>query len=516
MRLKRFSQRFVISAPDGNHTDGSGLWLEVRNSGKAKSWTFRYGGKRISPPGGSAQRVSVEHAEAFARRCRDQLARDEDPFARRAQAKQEEREAKITFRHCVTEFQAHKAAFEWGPQAQALGRTMTDNYLYPAACADFPVRDITTAHIEAILSPIWLSKPVIAKRVGFFLHGMFKWAKAKSWYVGDNPAVITRDSALSLVLGRQPPNAHREALAVEDVPRLIAHVRTPRYAKHERHGPEVCTVLEAMEATGHKTRQPITLAIRLGKIRGAYKPPGPRGVRAPYLIPVAELEKFIPLRKPVRELTHIPLHAYVLQFIIFTAVRSSMACNLRWDEVDEKKAIIDYRDHHKTGRYGGIYNVILTDKVAELINTMRSLQEREQIKSEYVFAHRYAENGVSTHLVGKPTNPNTTNTYLLRSLAQIGNIANMNASVHGFRTTFTTWACDQNGYPYELAKATLGHSVSSNKQVDASYFRNVKYLNQRKEMMTHWERYCLSLIDKPQQKKVIPIPLKRKGSSRNV
>ena len=37
--------------------DGSGLYLHVR--GKSKSWSFRYSGRRISPPGGSARHIEV-------------------------------------------------------------------------------------------------------------------------------------------------------------------------------------------------------------------------------------------------------------------------------------------------------------------------------------------------------------------------------------------------------------------------------------------------------------------------
>src|SRR5262249_50069597 len=151
---------------------------------------------------------------------------------------------------CVAEFCKHKTAHDWGPQAQALGRTMISNYLDPVPFAELPVREITTAHIETILRPIWLAKPVIAKRTAYFLHGMFRWLKAKGWYVGDNPAVVTKDSALNLVLGRQPPHGHREALAVDDVPKLVAHLRIPRYARTLRHDSDVCTVSEAMEATG--------------------------------------------------------------------------------------------------------------------------------------------------------------------------------------------------------------------------------------------------------------------------
>src|SRR5262249_34274509 len=159
MPIKRFSERFVITAKDGTYTDGSGLWLDVRNGGKAKSWAFRFGGKRISPPGGSARRISLEHAQAFVRQCRDQLARGEDPFTARVQAKQAESEAKITFKYCVAEYYKFKCGQDWGPQSQALGRTIIRNYLDPVPFAEMPVNDITTAHIETILKPHWLAKP---------------------------------------------------------------------------------------------------------------------------------------------------------------------------------------------------------------------------------------------------------------------------------------------------------------------------------------------------------------------
>jgi integrase len=504
MRIDRFSQRFVINAADGAYTDGSGLWLDVRNGGKSKSWAFRFGGKRISPPGGSAHKISVEQAQAFVRQCRDQLARGEDPFTARVQAKQAESEAKITFRYCVAEYYKQKCDQDWGAkQSHALGRTIVRNYLDPAPFADLPVRDITTAHIETILKPYWLKRPEIAKRTAHFLNGMFRWLKAKKWYVGENPAAVTRDSALRLVLGRQPRPAHREALPVEDVPKLVAHLRTPRYPRSLRHGPDVCTVREAMEATG-AGREGINRAIRLGKLPGAYKPPGQDWKQAPYLIPIAELKKLIPLRNPIREVAEISMHAYILQFVIFTVVRSDMACHLRWDDINEKRALIEYRDRHKSGHHSDRqYNVVITDGVAEILDAMRTRRQRERLDSEYVFVQGSAPMGINARL-NQPTGPSPVNAYLERALEWIGDTGNKNASVHGFRTTFPTWACDLNDYPYELVKATLGHAVGR-QQVDAAYFRNVKYLDQRRKMMAHWERHCLSFCDKPQQEKVVPL-----------
>ena len=204
------------------------------------------------------------------------------------------------------------------------------------------------------------------------------------------------------------------------------------------------------------------------------------------------------------------MHAYILQFVIFTVVRSDMACHLRWDDINEKRALIEYRDRHKSGHHSDRqYNVVITDGVAEILDAMRTRRQRERLDSEYVFVQGSAPMGINARL-NQPTGPSPVNAYLERALEWIGDTGNKNASVHGFRTTFPTWACDLNDYPYELVKATLGHAVGR-QQVDAAYFRNVKYLDQRRKMMAHWERHCLSFCDKPQQEKVVPLARRTEG-----
>jgi integrase len=500
----KFTQRFVNSAKDGTYTDGSGLYLIVRKSGRARSWSFRHRGKRISPPGGSAHNISVEQAQAFVRQCRDQLANGNDPFSRQAN---QASVRKLTFKECFTEFCAHKGKRDWGRQAKQLGRTIANNYVNASAHADLPVQDITDIpHMLSILEPTWNTKPVIAKRAGFTICAMFRWAKSTRRFLGENPAVITKDSALGLALGRQQRPGHRVPLNVDDVPKLIAFLRSPRYSRFLRHSSDVCTVSEAMEAIG-TGREPILRAIRQGKIRGAYKPlwKEKEWLQSPYLIPVKELKKLFPtLRYPIPELAHIPVHAWVLQFLVFTLVRSDMGCSLHWDQINRKRGLIEYGHEHKTGRHSDQeYNIVITDGVTEILNAMEAHQRREKLDSEYVFVHGATRFGISTRF-GERANPNTVNTYLKRALQWIPDITDRDATVHGFRTTFPEWACELNEYEYELVKAQLGHIIGQ-QTVDPIYFRKVSFLDRRKKMMTQWEKYCLSLSDKSQQTNVIPL-----------
>ncbi|MER9188670.1 MULTISPECIES: tyrosine-type recombinase/integrase [Mesorhizobium] len=63
-------------------------------------------------------------------------------------------------------------------------------------------------------------------------------------------------------------------------------------------------------------------------------------------------------------------------------------------------------------------------------------------------------------------------------------------TVHGFRTTFRTWAQDQ-GYPDELAEPALAHEKRS--KVTRAYARS-DVLERRREMMRAWAAFCTSGI----------------------
>ncbi|MCZ8547631.1 tyrosine-type recombinase/integrase [Mesorhizobium qingshengii] len=61
-------------------------------------------------------------------------------------------------------------------------------------------------------------------------------------------------------------------------------------------------------------------------------------------------------------------------------------------------------------------------------------------------------------------------------------------TVHGFRTSFRTWA-QEHGYPDELAEPALAHEKRS--KVQRAYARS-DVLERRREMMEAWSRYCVS------------------------
>lgn len=117
-----------------------------------------------------------------------------------------------------------------------------------------------------------------------------------------------------------------------------------------------------------------------------------------------------------------------LRLIILTALRSAEARALRWEEVDLDAGLLRIGEERmKAGRE---HVVALSGPVIELLQSMPRTDE-------FVFESRK----------GKPVSDTA-----VRSLVPPG------ASVHGFRTSFRTWAT-AHGADGDLAEWTLAHAV---------------------------------------------------------
>ena len=63
------------------------------------------------------------------------------------------------------------------------------------------------------------------------------------------------------------------------------------------------------------------------------------------------------------------------------------------------------------------------------------------------------------------------------------------ADVHGFRTSFRTWAQEQTNFPREVAEAALAHKVGD--AVERAYARSDVF-EKRRKMMENWAGYLSS------------------------
>ena len=81
--------------------------------------------------------------------------------------------------------------------------------------------------------------------------------------------------------------------------------------------------------------------------------------------------------------------------------------------------------------------------------------------------------------------------------------AKVDATVHGFRSSFRDWTGENTAFPRELAEAALAHLVSD--QVERAYRRG-DALEKRRALMDAWASFCSAT----KSAKVVPLSKRRR------
>ena len=152
-----------------------------------------------------------------------------------------------------------------------------------------------------------------------------------------------------------------------------------------------------------------------------------------------------------------------LRFAVLTAARPGEALGALWSEIN-----LDGREWRIPGvrmKAGAEHRVPLSDAALEVLDAAKVLYDG----SDYVFP--------SPVKPGRPLS-NMTLTKVLRDcgLAE-------RATVHGFRSSFRTWALEQTDAPWAVAEAALAHTVGDSTQ--QAYVRGDLF-DRRRELMTAW------------------------------
>lgn len=160
-----------------------------------------------------------------------------------------------------------------------------------------------------------------------------------------------------------------------------------------------------------------------------------------------------------------------LEFVTLTAMRSGEVRAARWSEIDlhdassvqdaERITWVVPADRMKMKRP---HRVPLSSRAVELLREAESIRDA----SDLVFPS----------IRGKPLSDMT----LSKLVKELG----FDADVHGFRTSFRTWAQDQTDYPWEIAEAALAHKIGSS--VEQAYARS-DFFEKRRQMMEDWAQY---------------------------
>ena len=157
-----------------------------------------------------------------------------------------------------------------------------------------------------------------------------------------------------------------------------------------------------------------------------------------------------------------------LRFVALTACRSGEARGATWDEVDLESR--EWRIPASRMKAAEEHRVPLSDAALAVVESVRPLRDR----SGLLFP--------SPQRAGRPLSDMA----LTKVLRDTGLAAR--ATVHGFRTSFRTWASERTSVPHAVAEMALAHAVGSS--VERSYARSDLF-DKRRRLMDQWAQYVL-------------------------
>ena len=155
--------------------------------------------------------------------------------------------------------------------------------------------------------------------------------------------------------------------------------------------------------------------------------------------------------------------AVALRLTILTCARTGEALGMTWDEIDFGKAVWTVPSARmKTGE---LHEVPLSDAALAILRS----REAGRGASRFVFP-------------GRPMKPlsDMSMAMVLRRLKI------SNATVHGFRSSFRTWASEVANVEFEVAEACLSHQVGN--AVSRAYNRS-KMTERRRPVMLAWATF---------------------------
>jgi len=215
----RLTARKVATAKPGKYSDGGNLYLIVADSG-ARKWVLRFTWRgRAKEMGlGSAISVSLADAREKAADARRKVAQGLNPIDER------KRDGGIpTFGEMADKVREALSAGFRNEKHKAQWKTTLETYAAPLRAK--PVDTIVTDDVLAALKPIWTKKAETASRVRGRIEKVLDAAKARGFREGENPARWRGHLDHLLPKPLKLTRGHHAAMAYEDVPKFIGHLR---------------------------------------------------------------------------------------------------------------------------------------------------------------------------------------------------------------------------------------------------------------------------------------------------
>ncbi len=150
------------------------------------------------------------------------------------------------------------------------------------------------------------------------------------------------------------------------------------------------------------------------------------------------------------------------EFLVLTATRTSEVLKATWSEIDETSVLWTIPKGRM--KAGVEHRVPLSQRAVAILKRARKLAP----EGDLVFPGRR----------GRPLS----NMAFAMTMRRI----KVDATPHGFRSTFRDWASEMTAFPHEVAEMALAHTVSN--KVEAAYRRS-DLLQKRRELMEAWGVY---------------------------
>lgn len=246
-------------------------------------------------------------------------------------------------------------------------------------------------------------------------------------------------------------------VATDDVLAVLTPIWAEKNETASRVRGRIEAVLDAAKAKGLRTgenpaRWKGHLALTLPKRQKLQ-----RGHHA--ALPYADLPAFLRRLRLVRGMS-----SFALEFAILTAARSGEVRGARWSEIDTARAVWTVpAARMKAGRE---HRVPLSPRAIEILGQLREVKHEPDA---FVFPGQRRGTQLSDMSL----------TALLRRLE-------VNATAHGFRSSFRDWAGDHTTFPREVAEAALAHAVGD--ATEAAYRRS-DALEKRRALMLAWDAF---------------------------
>jgi integrase len=191
-------------------------------------------------------------------------------------------------------------------------------------------------------------------------------------------------------------------------------------------------------------------------------------------LPYAGVPSFVAKLK-----AHKAVAASALLFSILTAARTNEVIGARWDEIDlASKTWTVPPERMKAGK---AHKVPLSPQCIDLLKALP-----REAGNPHVFIG--ARSGAALNAKG-----------LHRLLGRMG----VDATVHGFRASFSTWAAEQTNFPREVAEQSLAHTISD--KVERAYKRTTLF-DKRRQLMAAWAKYVTTApVQRHARDNVVPI-----------